>query len=313
VSKFSNLLTMLILLKSRGKMKGKELAEILEVDERMIRKYKDDLELAGIYIDSVPGPNGGYELQGYDYLLKLDIEEEEFFTILQIKEQLNNINFVYKKEFESLFNKLNIIYKNKFKDNEIVNFMIKDVKAIDGEDEKKKCTDVHSCIATRRKMDIKYFSLSTGESNRVIHPYAILTYKGSYYVIAYCEKRNRILDFKLCRIREYKVKEDRFIMDKDFDLKEYMKNSIGLYKDENIKLKLRIEKPLSYIVSEKLWVENQKISWNEDESIIFEAEMQGKTEIISWILSMGSKVTIIEPEELKNEIKEEVMKMQAIY
>ncbi|NLZ49837.1 MAG: WYL domain-containing protein [Clostridiales bacterium] len=80
-----------------------------------------------------------------------------------------------------------------------------------------------------------------------------------------------------------------------------------------VKLKLRIEKPLSYIVSEKLWVENQKISWNEDESIIFEAEMQGKTEIISWILSMGSKVTIIEPEELKNEIKEEVMKMQAIY
>lgn len=43
MSQVGNALNMLILLKSRGKMKAKELADILEVKERTIRRYKEDL------------------------------------------------------------------------------------------------------------------------------------------------------------------------------------------------------------------------------------------------------------------------------
>jgi predicted DNA-binding transcriptional regulator YafY len=70
---------------------------------------------------------------------------------------------------------------------------------------------------------------------------------------------------------------------------------------------------MSYIVSEKIWVENQKIIWNDDESITFEAIMSGKTEIVSWILSMGSNVKVLGPGELKKTIKEEIDKMQKYY
>ena len=43
MSRVGNALNMLILLKSRGKMKAKELADILEVKERTIRRYKEYL------------------------------------------------------------------------------------------------------------------------------------------------------------------------------------------------------------------------------------------------------------------------------
>lgn len=62
MSKISNVLTMLELLNSGKKYSIKELADILEVSERMIRLYKEDLEKAGIYIDTIMGPYGGYVL-----------------------------------------------------------------------------------------------------------------------------------------------------------------------------------------------------------------------------------------------------------
>lgn len=53
---------MIELLHARGKMKISELAELLEVKERMVRIYRDDIEMAGIKIDTTKGRDGGYSL-----------------------------------------------------------------------------------------------------------------------------------------------------------------------------------------------------------------------------------------------------------
>ena len=56
MSKVSNAITLLELLNSGRKYSIKELSDILEVSERMIRVYKEDLEKAGIYVESILGP-----------------------------------------------------------------------------------------------------------------------------------------------------------------------------------------------------------------------------------------------------------------
>ena len=70
MSQVGNVLRMLVLLKGNGMMKIKELAQIIGVDERTIRRYKDDLEQARIYVNSKAGRFGGYYLDE-DYLLSL--------------------------------------------------------------------------------------------------------------------------------------------------------------------------------------------------------------------------------------------------
>lgn len=62
MSKVSNVLTMIELLSTGKKYGIAELAQIIEVTPRMIRSYKNEIEMAGIYIDSIKGPYGGYVL-----------------------------------------------------------------------------------------------------------------------------------------------------------------------------------------------------------------------------------------------------------
>lgn len=62
MSKVSNTITMLELLNSGRKYGISELSSILEVTPRMVRIYKEELEKAGIFIDTIRGPYGGYIL-----------------------------------------------------------------------------------------------------------------------------------------------------------------------------------------------------------------------------------------------------------
>lgn len=313
MSKVSNVLNMLLLLKSRGRMKIKEIAEILEVEERSVRKYREDLEMAGIHIKSLQGINGGYELESPEYILDLILEEEEYYALQLASQHLKEDGFVYEKELEKLLDKLRIIKKEKEPNFEEMDYVYKATKGKNIDVERKVSLDINRAIISRNKVRINYNSLSSGISKRVVQPYAIINYKGAVYFVGYCENRRELREFKVSRIKEYEVLDEKFQRDKDFSIKQYMKDSLGIYKGDKINIKLKISKPMSYIVNEKRWVENQDISWNEDESIIFEATMMGWTEIKSWILSMGKNAEVLEPKELAKEIQEELKAMTQIY
>ena len=62
MSKISNVITLVELLSTGRKYSIRELSDILEVSPRMVRIYKEELEKAGIYIDTINGPYGGYVL-----------------------------------------------------------------------------------------------------------------------------------------------------------------------------------------------------------------------------------------------------------
>lgn len=60
MGKTSNCLKMLQILSSGRVYKGQELADILETNVRNIAEYRTELEMAGYYIEGIPGKYGGY-------------------------------------------------------------------------------------------------------------------------------------------------------------------------------------------------------------------------------------------------------------
>lgn len=100
MSKIANMLNMVQILKDEKIHSIQSLAEKLEVSERMVRQYKQELEQAGIYINSVTGKYGGYQIDTESNFLKLeDIVKEEMYIIM--KKAIKNRNKV-EIEYESI-------------------------------------------------------------------------------------------------------------------------------------------------------------------------------------------------------------------
>ena len=93
MSKVANMLNMLQILKDEKIHSIQELAEKLEVSERMVRQYKVELEQTGIYINSITGRYGGYKIEKENNFFKLeDIVKEEMYIIM--KKAIKNRNKV---------------------------------------------------------------------------------------------------------------------------------------------------------------------------------------------------------------------------
>ena len=96
MSKVSNVLTMIEYLSTGKKYSIKELSDLLEVSERMVRVYKDEIEKAGIYIDTIKGPYGGYVLNQNVNVPRRFITPNK----IEIKDRnlFNNINKAIKQQ-----------------------------------------------------------------------------------------------------------------------------------------------------------------------------------------------------------------------
>lgn len=308
---FGNMLSMYMMLKATNRrLKIKEIMDYLEVSARSVRSYRDELEQAGIYIDGKAGIYGGYKLINDNYLLGLNITDEELLCINALSEQLKQTDSIFKNSFNSFKNKINIAMKNKEKkDLPSINSIGKRISYMDKTVEKEKLSDLYISIIKKLKVRIYYRSLSSGLKERIIHPYNIFQYKGFMYLIAYCESRREILEFKIIRIEKYELLEEKFEIKRDYNFKEYVEKSIGIHRGKEYDLELKIFHPMSQIIRETIWIDNQEIIICEDNSILYKAKIRGKEELITWILSMGDCVKVIKPIELKEEILEKIKKM----
>ena len=66
-------------------------------------------------------------------------------------------------------------------------------------------------IANKNKVKIKYKSVNSGISERIIHPAELFIYIDKWYIAAFCELRNEIRLFKLDDIIEYEILAEKYI------------------------------------------------------------------------------------------------------
>ena len=290
MSKISNALNMYFLLQGRGQMKVGDIAEELEVSPRMVKEYKRDLEMAGIYIGSKRGRYGGYYLESKRSLDSLCLTEEEISALKMSKETLKSGKYHYALKFEILVDKI----LNCQEISEDVRYYNKVTRESDEIIKKEKgiWVEINLAINRKKKVKILYKSLKKDGpeiKERLVNPYGVFDYKGATYFYAYCEKAQAIRFFKLSRIMGYRVLENTFEVIKDFDFDEILKESFGIFNDSSINLKLKIHYPMSEIVKEKQICRNQKISDIDKRTILFQATMKGYVEIKAWIMSMGQQ------------------------
>lgn len=199
MSKVSNVITMLELLQTGKKYSINELSNKLEVSERMIRVYKEDLEKAGIYIDTIMGPYGGYVLNQRvrTPIRKFKLKDAELLNtyITQEKDEKK------KEELIILQDKIKGVYIGTKQEEQELN--LKDENG-------KKYNLLTRAIKEKRKVKILYYSYGKGENERIIDPIEMFLFQEGWYCAAFCEKKQDIRHFELKRIIKYELLNEKY-------------------------------------------------------------------------------------------------------
>jgi predicted DNA-binding transcriptional regulator YafY len=314
MSSVSNALNMALMLQVKGEMTIRELAARLEVSEKMVKRYKTDLEMAGIYVGSTRGRNGGYFLETNIRLDAIDLTLPEIKSLQMALETVRSGNFHYSKAFESLANK--IFWQHELDERIEYRHKMMRESHLATSDEKYVWHTISGAIMDRSKIQIVYRSLKAHgvvTSQRIVHPYGVFDYQGATYTYGFCEKADALRIFKLSRIDQIEVLSERFEILQAQSLEDILESSFGIYNDALCDVKVKIHYPMSEIVKEKIISKNQKITAIDNKTILFEARMRGYEEYKSWVLSMGTCAEVITPEKLKEDIKAEILAMKKIY
>ena len=199
MSKISNVITMMELLNTGRKYSIKELSEQLEVSERMIRIYKEELEKAGIYIDTIMGPYGGYILnQSIRLPLRKFKMKDAKILDKYIKEEKD---IEIKDKLILLQDKIKGVYIGSKQEN--VELNLKDETL-------KKYNTLTRAIKEKRKVKILYYSYGKGENERIIDPAEMFLFQDGWYCAAFCELKKDIRHFELKRIINYELLEEKY-------------------------------------------------------------------------------------------------------
>lgn len=165
---------------------------------------------------------------------------------------------------------------------------------------------VNDAAVNRKSIEIVYFTMSRKkESRRRVNPYRIWFFNGTFYLIGFCHMRKEVRIFALDRIKMLHQAKEAFEIPEDFSLDDFTGRSFGVYQGEPAHMKVWFHPDIAGYIKEKIWHESQQMHVQDDGSIVFEAEVAGTDEIRFWIMSWGSRATVLEPASLRDEIRAE--------
>ena len=177
---------------------------------------------------------------------------------------------------------------------------------------------LNRALMEERKVQMTYVTLSRGGAvtERIVHPYHIMPYVRSWQLIAYCELREAVLMFKLDRIREARLLDDRYRIPVDFDLESYLGGAWGIIRGKTQSpesIELLFEARAGRRVMEEAWHPSQKAQVLSDGRVRFTLEATITPEFIAWVLYYGPDVEVIRPARLREQVAAKHRQALAIY
>lgn len=290
---------MVYLLLERGSMTAPELAEHFEVSVRTIYRDIDILSAAGIPVYATQGKGGGISIQDNFVLKKSVLSEQEQTQILMA---LQGIRIVEDEDTRTLLSKLNGVFQK-----QNVNWLEIDfsswTKSGAGKENFQK---LQGAIFESRVVSFLYYNGRGESARRVVEPLKLVFKSTDWYLYGYCSTRDDFRFFKLTRIRDLEITDDRYtrpIPDQIFKEAED-------FEMETIRVTLLFDKSMSFRVYDKF---DDEVTETEDGSLLVETVMPNNELLFSYILSCGDKVEVIHPQRVRDIISERAEKIADKY
>ena len=212
IKRLSRLTAILTQLQSKRIVTATSLAEKYGVNVRTIYRDIKTLEESGVPIFTEEGK--GYSImEGYCIPPVMFTEREAFALVTANQLIATQKDSSFRREFFNAIGKIKSVLKTYSKEKiEIIESTIYVGKNFEGQSNSHSLMDIQMAIATRQVISIQYKTGEQNTSKRVIEPYLIYySNKDNWLLCAWCTLRNDFRSFRLDRIIDYSIIQQKFI------------------------------------------------------------------------------------------------------
>jgi predicted DNA-binding transcriptional regulator YafY len=177
--------------------------------------------------------------------------------------------------------------------------------------------DLFECIREETAIQIGYKSFQAAVAiQKAVHPYLLKQYNRRWFLFGYDEGKDRIDCSPIDRIVAFKPVRNDFIR-VDFDADAYFKDIIGVTRyagkaPEKVVLQIGKDRA-DYILTKPLHSSQKCLGTTSEGHLLIGLKVVANRELIATLLAFGKDVVVLEPEALRNEIKEELQKAALSY
>lgn len=291
----------LSILLQKEKVTAPELAERFEVNRRTINRDIEELCKAGIPIVTTQGQGGGISIMDGYKMDRTLLTNKEMRDILAGLRSLDSVNGT--RRYAQLMDKLSVGSSDFMTGNQSV---LIDLSSWYQNALSSKIETIRDAIDTRMELDFIYYS-PRGESRRRIEPYYLIFKWSNWYVWGWCQEREDFRLFKLNRMEEVGVSGHTF-ESRDCPLPDL--RDVSVFPGE-IEVKALFRPAYKWKLVEEYgpncYVEQ------EDGRLLFRSGFANKDYLIDWLLRFRNGVELIEPEEIRAEMRMLLDSMRTVY
>lgn len=299
--KIERLIGILSILLQKNIVTAPDLANHFEVSRRTINRDIDDLCKAGIPIYTKQGQGGGISIMtGYkmDRTLLTNVEMKDILAGLRSLDSINGTN-----RYGQLMEKLSVGSSNMMEGDQSI---LIDLSSWYKNSLAPKIEMIRNAIDTCTELNFMYYA-PKGESRRVIEPYFLIFRWSSWYIWGWCKKSSDYRLFKLNRMEEVSLNQTRFEKRKT-PLPDLSNDKIF---SGGIAVTALFEPECKWRLVEEFGTKSFKI--RDDGRLLFQADYTDKENLITWLMSFRDKVELLEPKEIRKEIRDSIDNMRKKY
>lgn len=299
--RIDRLIGILTILLQKEQVTAPELAEKFEVSRRTINRDIEELCKAGIPVVTIQGQGGGIAIMdGFkmDRTLFTNKEMQDILAGLRSLDSVNGTN-----RYVQLMEKLSAGSSDFMRGNQSV---LIDLSSWYKNALAAKIEVIRNAIDQKQELDFYYYS-PRGESTRQIEPYYLIFQWSDWYVWGWCKMREDFRLFKLNRMEEINANGHTY-GGRECPLPDL--RDVKVFPG-GIEIKALFQPECKWKLVEEYgpWCYVEQ----EDGRLLFQSNYANKDYLFGWLFSFRDKVEIIEPEEIRREMKFLIERMREIY
>ena len=316
LNRTERLFALILLLQNRPSMTSRDLAEHFRVSRRTI--FRDLRALSESGVPLTYADQGGYEiLEGYQ-LPPLMLSARQAATLLVGAEFMKlQSDASLRKEADEVALKIRSVlpkqireYIDQLNERTVLDpYWLHDHQVVDNEEGY--WYDLSEAVAQHRSVIMQYYVQSRNElTKRKVDPLGLVYYTDHWNLIAYDHLRDDIRNFLLDNIRSMFVLTERFMPPEGFDLEEHLKERGESPK--NVRIIIRFALPIYRLARPSIPAEIEE-ERQHDNAIDVTFYFENLGYVARWLLRFGTKAQVLEPDELRDLVREEALELASLH